>query len=239
MRLAGVLAISGVVGLAAAAWTLFTHARAIQPEVVWEAGFGADPPEDFLVVMFPSGDGVGVYAAPDAASERIGTLDRAMANAWHELDDAWIPVLLGETDGYVRRSDLSLEPVADRLESLTEALRDAGDEQGWTSMVDRVEADSTEPGGSGFVAREVWKGGSWVEYRWGVAGAEATPRSVLRWHETTVAMKGVSAMLISIIIGAMVFGVSVLVGVTAVLVVRGRHPARVSTGLEGAHTARR
>lgn len=219
---AAVVLVSGVLAVVSGLTTLGVMSRAVVPEVVWQAGGGAPVPDDFVVVMFPADDDVAVYAEADGASERIGVLGRALGNRVRELDQDWIYVNAVGSGGYVRRSDLALVPPTGRLDPLFEALRASEAERGIEPRVRDLEAITLTTGGVGFRARVGWEGGSWDEYRWDIVGGGASPQSVLRWHEQTVAFEGLGAVVMSAVVMVTVFAGCALVGVVGVLVVRYR-----------------
>lgn len=92
----------------------------LTPKVVWRDGDGTPVPPDFLYLMYPADEEVELYDAP--GGERVGTLDRAVLNAHHELVDEWISVIDGDATRWVRRDRLVFFGESAEREGLTTAF---------------------------------------------------------------------------------------------------------------------
>lgn len=99
---------------------IWSAGKPVRP--VWAAGDGTPIPADFLLIQYPNDDDVALFDAPDG--NRVGTLDRAVANTYTEVaTNQWVTVNVGAGTLWVRANALvfSTDPTrADRLLSAYE-----------------------------------------------------------------------------------------------------------------------
>ncbi|GJM19709.1 MAG: hypothetical protein DHS20C14_19220 [Phycisphaeraceae bacterium] len=214
-----VFVVSGVFAVGVFFLVLAQLSRGIEPEVIWHAADGTPAPEDFVVLMYPADGDVAVHEDADDASERIGTLDRAMGNRVWELEDEWIGLTLEDGRGYVLQDRLVYDADPSGRGRMIAAMRALHEAKAFDPALGEV-VQHESVGTTEYTARADWSGGSWQKSRWRVVDGRFEPVELTGWHEQNVAMQGIGFMIVSAMAACVAFVGSLLVGVCAAVAMR-------------------